>query len=278
VTDERSSAEAKEQRLKDRLAPLDGLVIAFSAGVDSTYLADVAHEVLGGRMRLVIADSPSLPRGELAEAKALAAERGWPLEVVATAEFEQDDFLRNDALRCYCCKRVRFDALTAWARAHGVDTVAHGENADDALDPSRVGARAAAERAIIAPLQDAALTKAEIRTLSRRRGLRTSDKPSFACLATRIPTETRIDVHSLAQVEQAEETLKEMGFRQYRARHHGDLCRIEVPPEDFERFLDPALRARLLETFGRLGFKRVTLDLAGYRGEPVRTTNAPPAY
>ena len=250
-----AKALEKEAKLKEGLAGLDGLAIAYSGGVDSSYLAAVAHEVFGDRMLLILGDSPSLPRRELAEAQALAQAHGWRLEVVETDEFTDPAFLVNDPNRCYYCKAIRFDALAALAAERGLDSLAHGDNADDALDASRVGARAAAERSVIAPLHDAGLTKAEVRVLSRRRGLPTADKASFACLATRIPTGTPLDVEDLKRVEAAEDLLASLGFEQYRARHHGDLCRIEVLPDEVERAASRAVRERLVTELRGLGYR-----------------------
>jgi uncharacterized protein len=267
MTDTTLSPElaAKEAALRGILEGCGSVLVAYSGGVDSSYLAEVAHEVLGDRALLVIADSPSIPRAELAEARALAAARGWRLDVIQTREFDLEDYRRNDGRRCYHCKATLFSTLRAHADIHGIAAVAHGEIADDALDPTRLGAVAAREQDVRAPLAEAGLTKDDIRALSRRRGLPTWDKPSFACLSSRFPKGVALSPEDLLRVERAEECLRGLGFKQYRARHHGDLCRIEVDPEDLPRMLEPGLREQLVETLRGLGYRHVTVDLAGYR-------------
>lgn len=257
--------EKKETALRGLLKGYGAVVVAYSGGVDSSYLADMAHEVLRENAHLLIADSPSIPRSELAEAGALAEARGWRLRVVQTREFDNEEYLKNDGMRCYHCKSALFEMMAAYAAEHGVPCVAHGEIADDALDPTRLGAVAARERRVVAPLAEAGLGKADIRALSRRRGLPTWDKPSFACLSSRFPKGTRVVPEEVRRVEMAEECLRALGFRQYRARHHGELCRVEVEPEEFPRLLDPETRERLVRTLNALGYRHVTLDLAGYR-------------
>jgi len=265
----------KEEQLKGLLAGYGRVLVAYSGGVDSTYLAAVAHEMLTEEAHLLIVDSPTMPRSELAEAKAIAAYRGWNVAVVETAEFQNEAFLRNDAKRCYHCKAERFDFMRAYAEQRDIAVIAHGENVDDTGDPTRVGAQAAKERSIAAPLQEVDLTKGEIRQLSRRRGLPTWNKNSSACLATRIPTDTRLDVGDLAKVEQAEETLKRLGFRQYRVRHHDRLARIEIDPEDFALVLRPNVRNTILDEFAHDGYSHVTLDLAGYRSKSLLLPQEP---
>lgn len=255
----------KEDRLKEIIAGYGSMVVAYSGGVDSTYLADVAHEVLGERGELVIADSPSIPRSELAAAKALARKRGWTLAIIKTSEFDLEEYLRNDPMRCYHCKTELFQQMETYARESGAAVIAYGAIAEDALDPTRVGHRAAEEHAVVAPLEQAGLSKDEIRILSRVRGLPTADKASFACLASRFPTGTRVSREAISKVEQAEEVLKTLGLRQYRARHHGDLCRIEVDPADIPRVLEPGMRDTIVKGCREAGYRFVTLDLAGYR-------------
>lgn len=256
---------AKEHGLLKRLRAYRAIAVAYSGGVDSAYLAEMAHEALGSGASMILADSPSIPRSEVATAEQLAADRGWNFTRISTAEFEKEDFLKNDGTRCYHCKSELFTRMDAYAREHGIAVLAYGEIADDRLDPTRVGARAAKEHQVVAPLADAGLHKEEIRTLSQRRGLPTWDKPSFACLSSRFPVGTRVDLSALQKVEAAEELLKAQGFRQYRARHHGDICRIEVAAEDIARLLDPLVRAPLATQIRNLGYKHVALDLLGYR-------------
>ena len=255
----------KEARLKEIIAGYPSMAVAYSGGVDSACLAAVAHEILGRNAHIVIADSPSLPRSELREATELAEARGWNLVVLQTEEFARDEFLSNDGRRCYFCKGELFSKMRKHAIAHGIAALAYGEIADDSQDPTRLGAVAAREHDILAPLQMAGLYKEDIRELSRRRGLPTWDKASFACLSSRFPKGVRITPETLQQVEQAEEVLRSLGFRQYRARHHGDICRVEIEPEEFPRLLEPDLRQRVLEGIRAAGYRFVALDLAGYR-------------
>lgn len=255
----------KEEALKQLLASYGAVAIAYSGGVDSTYLAAVAHETLGEKALLVLADSPSIPREEVAEATELAMQRGWNLSVIATSEFENEEFLKNDGRRCYFCKTELFIRMNAFAEEHGVCVLAYGEIADDALDPTRLGAQAAHEHRVVAPLAEAGLGKDEIRELSRRRDLPTWSKASFACLSSRFPKGTRVDINEMLKVERAEQILRRLGFHQYRARHHGDICRIEIDPDDFSKLLDPVVRQDIIEGLQKAGYRYVTLDLAGYR-------------
>jgi uncharacterized protein len=256
----------KEERLKTRIAAYGTLAVAYSGGVDSTYLADVAHEVLGRRAVMVLADSPSIPRSEVSEATAIAAERGWNLEVIRTHEFDNESYLKNDGKRCYFCKSELFDKMKGYSLEKGVTTLAYGAIADDLLDPTRLGHVAAKEYAVVAPLQEAGLHKDEIRQLSRRRALPTADKASFACLASRFPTGTRVSLEEIAKVEKAEEVLRSLGFHQFRARHHGVICRVEIDlARDLDRILQPDLRERLVREIKAAGYRFVTLDLTGYR-------------
>jgi len=259
------NALEKEERLKGILTGYGAIAIAYSGGVDSSYLSDVAHAVLGASARVLLGDSPSIPRSEVAEATALARERGWNFEVLFTDEFQNDDYLKNDGTRCYHCRTELFTKMRAFAESTGIPKLAYGEITDDLVDTTRLGAKAAKEFAVVAPLVDVTLTKAEIRVLSERRGLPTADKPSFACLSSRFPVGTRVTIEDLQKVEKAEEALKRLGFRQYRARHHGDLCRIEVDPADLPRLLDGDLRDAVVASVRGAGYRFVALDLSGYR-------------
>lgn len=255
----------KEEHLKQILQKFDSAAIAYSGGVDSTYLADVAVEVLGKKAWLVIADTLSMPRHELQFALDLAAARGWQTAVIYPKEFENLDFLRNDPLRCYYCKQELFTEMWQWAKKNGVSSLLYGENADDGGDLTRVGSRAAYEFGARAPLAEAGFTKQDIRHYSKLRGLPTWDKPSFACLASRVPSGMPLSTEILARIEKLETLLRDIGCRQYRARHHGDICRIEVEPGDMSRLIDDGNREKLLAFAKSMGYRYVTLDLHGYR-------------
>lgn len=255
----------KETRLKQLLAGYESLGVAYSGGVDSSYLADVASETLGPNVRILLADSASVPRSEVEEASELANARGWNFEIITTNEFENEDYLKNDGTRCYHCRAELFTKMQAYAADNGIRSLAYGAIVDDLLDPTRLGHKAAQEYKVVAPLQEADLTKDDIRLLSTRRNLATSDKASFACLASRVPVGTRVEVSILAKVEAAEEAMKALGFYQYRARHHGDVCRLEIDPADFPKLFEGDTRARLVDAVQEAGYKHVALDLAGYR-------------
>lgn len=252
----------KERDLIAYLRGFERLALAYSGGVDSAYLADVCHEVLGTDCQMIIADSPSIPRSELSAATALAEERGWNLRVIKTSEHTQEGYLQNRGDRCYYCKKELFAQMDAVMQSIAATTLAHGAIEDDRFE-IRHGAKAAAEYSVVAPLQEARLYKSEIRELSALRKLPTSDKASFACLGSRFPSGTRIDIESMSQVERAEEILRSGGFNQYRVRHHGDLCRIEIELGDFEKII--AAREEIVAAIKATGYRHVALDLDGYR-------------
>ena len=275
------SAE-KLSRLRTLLADYGSCIVAYSGGVDSVFLSRVAYEVLGDRALAVIADSPSLPRRELDEALRLGREFGFPVEVVATAEFADPRYLENPGNRCYFCKHALFAELMPIARTRGFAVVAYGENASDIGD-HRPGGQAAAEFAVRAPLKEAGLNKSEIRALSAEMGLPTADKPEMACLSSRIPTGEVVTVAKLRMVEAAEYLLKDLGFHDVRVRHHelpgplatskpGYLARIEVGPGELTRFLESGNADRTQVSLKEIGYQYVTVDLAPYRraGAPIR--------
>jgi uncharacterized protein len=249
-------------------------VVAYSGGVDSVLLAKVAHEELGEGMLAAIADSPSLPRRELEEAQAIAVEFGFPLEILRTEEFDNNDYAVNPMNRCYFCKHELFSHLKPLARARGFAVIAYGENVSDVGD-WRPGAVAAEEFQVRAPLKEAGLSKDAIRAASRALGLPTAEKPAMPCLSSRIPYGEGVTREKVAMIEQAENVLRDLGFAEVRVRHHedGPRARIEVGAGELERLRD--------ETFGRveaslqaIGYNRVEVDTRGYRRGSL---NAPPA-
>ena len=261
---EHTQALAKLERLRERLRVIGGAVVAFSSGVDSTFLLRVAHEELGDRVVAATARSHSFPKRELDEATAFCRAEGVRHVVIDSEELDIPGFAENPPDRCYHCKRELFSKLLAFARENGLAAVLEGSNIDDDGD-YRPGRRAIRELGIISPLHEAGLRKTEIRALSREMGLPTSDKPSFACLASRFPYGERITVRGLERVEKAEQWLLDAGWglTQLRVRSHGDLARIEVPPADIPRLA--ARASEIAAAFKDLGFAYVTLDLLGYR-------------
>jgi pyridinium-3,5-biscarboxylic acid mononucleotide sulfurtransferase len=215
-------------------------------------------------MLAVIADSPSLPRTQLEDAIAFAQEQSIPLQVIATNEMDRKEYLRNDSARCFHCKDELFEVMEKFRTANGYDTIAYGVNVDDQGD-FRPGQSAAKQHGISAPLLDAGLTKADIRELARTVGLRVWDKPAAACLSSRIEYGRSVTREALSAVEQGEDALRQLGFRQLRVRHHGDIVRIEIDRSELPQALDPAMAAEFTRIFKALGFKFVTLDLEGFR-------------
>ncbi|MHB9026118.1 MAG: ATP-dependent sacrificial sulfur transferase LarE [Armatimonadota bacterium] len=257
--------ETKIAHLQQLLRDLGRVVVAFSGGVDSTYLLRVALDTLGRENVLaVIADSESYPTRELEEAKQLAEEMDANYRVVRSEELADERYAANPKNRCYYCKSELFSKLQDIARAEGYAAVLDGSNADDTGD-WRPGQQAGCELGVRSLLQEAGMSKAEIRAHSRALGLATWNKPSYACLASRIPYGTQITEDTLNQIDAAETVLIGLGFSQVRVRYHGEVARIEVLPEEIGRMLEPALRDQVLEQLRALGFKYVTLDLQGYR-------------
>jgi pyridinium-3,5-biscarboxylic acid mononucleotide sulfurtransferase len=254
----------KQKELEKRLKSLGRTLIAYSGGVDSAFLAYVAHRVLGEDALAVIADSPSLARTQLEDAVTFAQEQGFTLEVISTAELTRAEYIRNDGARCFHCKDELFTVMEELRRTRGFDTIAYGVNADDQAD-FRPGQAAARNHHVAAPLLDAGLSKADIRDLARRAGVRIWDKPASACLSSRIEYGRPVTVEALRTVEQGEEVLRGLGFRQYRVRHHGETVRIEIAPEELPRALTPEMAAEFTQAFKALGYTFVTLDLEGFR-------------
>lgn len=253
--------DEKERMLLEELGSYGTLAVAYSGGVDSSYLADCAHEALGQNARMIIADSPSIPRAELQEAIDLAKARSWNLRVIPTQEHLNPAYLENKGDRCFHCKNELFSKMELILSELGDVVLAHGAIEDDKGD-IRPGTQAAANHCVVAPLQNAGLFKKEVRILSERRGLPTAGKASFACLGSRFPTGTRIDLASMTQIEKAEAILRARGYGQYRVRHHGNLCRIEIEPADFDKLMNE--RIELVSAIKKTGYKFVTLDLGGY--------------
>src|SRR4051812_35484057 len=256
--------ERKREALEKRLVESGRLLVAYSGGVDSAYLAFVAHKVLGDKMLAVIADSPSLARTQMQDATDFAREQQIPLQVIATAEMEKPDYVRNDAMRCFHCKDELFTVMERFRDESRYETVAYGVNVDDQGD-WRPGQQAARKHGAAAPLLDAGLTKQDIRGLARAEGLRVWEKPASACLSSRIEYGRAVTREALEQVEQGEAALGRLGFRQYRVRHHGDIVRVEIARDELVRAMTAEMAAEFTRIFKALGFKFVTLDLEGFR-------------
>jgi len=254
----------KEARLRAGLARAGRLVVAFSGGVDSSYLAWAAHDVLGDAALAVTAVSPSYPAHHREMAERIVADFGLPHRFVETDEMTSPAYRANAPDRCYHCKSALFERLDRLVADEGFEAVAYGVNADDTSD-FRPGHRAAAEHAVLSPLLEAELDKSEVRALSKAAGLPTWDLPASACLSSRLPYGTEVTPERLRQVEAGEARLRELGFSQVRLRHHGQLARIEIAPEEMPRALDPEMAARLTAAIKPLGFRWVSLDLDGYR-------------
>ena len=254
----------KRLDLEQRLRALGRTLIAYSGGADSAFLAWVAHQVLRDNMLAVIADSPSLARFQLEDALAFAREHEIRCEVLSTHEFDRPDYVRNDGQRCFHCKDELFTVMEEFAGKRGFEAIAYGVNLDDKGD-FRPGQAAATQHRVAAPLLDAGLTKADIRELARQAGLRVWDKPASACLSSRIEYGRPVTREALAAVERGEDALRQLGFRQFRVRHHGEIARIEIARDEMARALTPEMAAEFSKTFKALGFKFVTLDLEGFR-------------
>lgn len=256
--------ENKSRNLRDRLRSRGRLLVAYSGGVDSAFLAWSAHQELGNDMLAVLADSPSLARSQMRDAAAFAEEQRIPLVVIRTSEMERPEYLRNDAARCYHCKDELFTAMEGYRRRCGFDAIAYGMNVDD-LGDYRPGQQAAHLHQVAAPLLEAGLTKEDIRQLACEAGLRIWNKPASACLSSRIEYGRPVTSEALSAVERGEDALREMGFRQVRVRHHGEIARIEIAREELPRALTLEMATEFNRIFRALGFAYVTLDLEGFR-------------
>ena len=259
-----NNMDDKQEQLFAHLRPLERVIVAFSGGTDSAYLAWAAHHVLGKNALAVTADSASIPESHKRDAEAFVGRFGIAHEYIETREFDNPDYARNDPDRCFHCKDELFTRLEELGRERGYRHIVYGVNQDD-LGDYRPGQGAARNHQVAAPLADAGLSKAEIRELSRQVGLPTWDRPASACLSSRIPYGTPVTIQNVKTVETGEEELKALGFRQIRVRFHGEVVRIEIAREEMLRAMSMEMAARFTEIFKKLGFRYVTLDLEGYR-------------